>query len=122
MTISILLISSEKMALAMLCRTAALRAKSIDAVELCVGIIDRPARYRWSALSTLTHRTGTLGTGRTSTMERRSAWVGDSRRRRSLWSRLLRSSRNTSSAETKSTVLHRWQRPPGVGTALRRHR
>ena len=33
-TISILLISSEKMALAMLCRTAALRAKSMLAVDL----------------------------------------------------------------------------------------
>jgi hypothetical protein len=58
-----LLISSEKMALAMLCRTDALRAKSIAAVELWVGIIASPARYRWSGLSTVTHRTGTLAAG-----------------------------------------------------------
>ena len=44
MTISTLLISSEKIALAQLCRIAAFRAKSMDAVELWVGIIDRPAR------------------------------------------------------------------------------
>ena len=44
MVISFRLISSEKMHVAMLCLIAADRAMSSPSVELCVGIIDRPAR------------------------------------------------------------------------------
>ncbi len=44
------------------------RKKSRPSVELCVGTMARPARYMWSSLSTCTQRTGTLLTGRTSTM------------------------------------------------------
>ena len=44
MTISTLLISSEKIAAAWFARIAALRAKSIEAVLLWVGIMLRPAR------------------------------------------------------------------------------
>ena len=44
MTISVLLISSENTALVMPCLTEQDRAKSSPSVELCVGIIDRPAR------------------------------------------------------------------------------
>ena len=49
---------------------AAARAKSSARVELWVGIMPRPARYRWSGLSTCTHRTGWESTGRTSTKYR----------------------------------------------------
>ena len=59
MMISMRLISREKTTAAMLCLTAADRTKSIAMVELWVGIIDSPARYRWSALATCTQRTGT---------------------------------------------------------------
>ena len=44
MMISVLLISSEKIALVMPCFTEHDRAKSRPRVELWVGIIDRPAR------------------------------------------------------------------------------
>ena len=44
MVISVLLISSEKITEARWCLTAACRATSRARVELCVGIIDRPAR------------------------------------------------------------------------------
>lgn len=40
--------------------------KSSPIVELCVGTIERPARYRWAGLSTSTQRTGTDSTRRTS--------------------------------------------------------
>ena len=52
MVISDLLISREKITDVWECFTDALRAMSRASVELCVGIIERPARYRWSALST----------------------------------------------------------------------
>jgi hypothetical protein len=48
------------------CLMAAARAKSSASVELWVGIMLRPARYKWSGLSTCTHRPGREGTGRTS--------------------------------------------------------
>src|SRR2546421_7126733 len=101
MTISTLLISSEKMALAKLCFTDVARQKSMAAVELCVGIMARLARYRWSSLSTVTHRTGTLGTARTSTMNRDPVRTLVCPRRRSLCAIRLRSNRNTSSTVEK---------------------
>ena len=55
-------ISRLNSTVAMLCLMAAARAKSSASVELCVGIMPRPARYRWSLLSTCTHRTGRDGT------------------------------------------------------------
>src|SRR5665213_610455 len=70
MVISCLLISSENRTDVWLARIDAARAMSRPRVELCVGIIEYPARYRWAALSTSTHLTGTDGTGRTSTMKR----------------------------------------------------
>src|SRR5439155_1816353 len=94
-------ISREKIALEKLCRTEVDRAKSIAAVELCVGIIDRPARYMWSSLSTVTQRTGTLGIRRTSTMNRESVRALLVARRRSLCATRLRSRRNTSSLVEK---------------------
>src|SRR4029453_12764173 len=97
MTISILLISSEKIALAQLLRMAALRAKSIDAVELCVGISVRPARYSLSALPTDTPFTGTLATVRQFTMDRAEPAIAPPARRRSLCSAALRSTRKMSS-------------------------
>ena len=56
------------------------RAKSRPSVELWVGIIVSPARYRWSWLSTSTHRTGTDAIGRTATI---STWSLPCRGRRS---------------------------------------
>ncbi len=50
--------------------TDAARQISRARAELWVGIIDRLARYRLSGASTWTHRTGTLGTGRTATITR----------------------------------------------------
>ena len=44
MVISVLLISSEKITDVRWCLTAAFLATSSASVELCVGIIDRPAR------------------------------------------------------------------------------
>src|SRR4051795_9030070 len=73
MVISDLLISSEKIADVSPCLIEHAREKSSARVELWVGTIDRLARYMWSALSTCTHRTGTLAIGRTSTTYRRSA-------------------------------------------------
>src|ERR1700747_1421729 len=64
-TISDLLISSEKMTLASRFLIEQDRMKSSPSVELCVGTIPRPARYRRAGLSTCTQRTGTHGTGRT---------------------------------------------------------
>src|SRR6266508_6025482 len=96
-TISTLLISRLNTRLAKLLRIDVARTKSNAAVELCVGIIDLLARYRWSSLSTSTHRTGTLGIGRTSTMKREPERTVVVLRRRSLWAIRLRSSRNTSS-------------------------
>src|SRR5665213_3795143 len=72
MVISCLLISSENRTDVWLARIEAARAMSRPRVELCVGIIEYPARYRWAALSTSTHLTGTDGMGRTSTMNRES--------------------------------------------------
>ena len=68
MVISLRLISRLKITVGRLCLMAAERARSRASVELCVGTMPRPARYNWSALSTCTHRTGTDGTRRTSTM------------------------------------------------------
>ena len=65
MTISDLLISSEKMTLAIRFLIEQDRRKSSPSVELCVGTMPRPARYRCASLSTCTQRTGTLRTGRT---------------------------------------------------------
>src|SRR5262249_1382905 len=48
-------------------------ATRVSRVELCVGIISRPARNIDDGESTAMHRTGTLGTGRTSMMNLRSA-------------------------------------------------
>ena len=62
MTISVLPISREKMTDAMPCLIEHDRMKSMLSVELWVGTIDRPARYRCSP-STSTHRTGTDATG-----------------------------------------------------------
>ena len=59
MVISVRLISSEKMTAAILCLIAADRTMSSPMVELCVGIMALPARYRWSSASTSMHRTGT---------------------------------------------------------------
>ena len=70
MVISLRLISSEKMTAVRPCLIAADRAMSSPSVELCVGIIDAPARYRWSVASTWMQRTGTLGIARTSVMNR----------------------------------------------------
>ncbi len=64
MTISDLLISREKMTLAIRCLIEHDRKKSSTSVELCVGTIPRPARYRCAGLSTSTQRTGTLATRR----------------------------------------------------------
>ena len=54
------------MTLACWCLIEQDRMKSSPIVELCVGTIDRPARYRWAGLSTSTQRTGTESTRRTS--------------------------------------------------------
>ena len=62
MVISVRVISRLKKQLAMLLWIDAARQMSRPRVELCVGIMAAPARYRWSSLSTWTHRTGTLGT------------------------------------------------------------
>ncbi len=62
MVISLRLISSEKTHEVRPCLIEAERAKSRPSVELWVGIMVLPARYRWSALSTSTQRTGTLAT------------------------------------------------------------
>ena len=62
------------------------RKKSSPSVELCVGTIARLARYMWSALSTWTQRTGTLSTGRTSTMNLEHERAVPALRRRSLCS------------------------------------
>ena len=67
-TISDLLISSEKMTLASRCLIEHDRMKSSPSVDLCVGTIPRPARYRCAGLSTSTQRTGTLCTRRTAAM------------------------------------------------------
>ena len=70
MVISLRLISRLKITVARPCCTEAARARSSARVELWVGIHERPARYMCSALSTCTQRTGTLGIGRTSVMNR----------------------------------------------------
>ena len=66
MVISLRLISSENTTDVMPCLIDADRTMSIPIVELWVGIMDRLARYRCDSCSICTHRTGTLGTGRTS--------------------------------------------------------
>ena len=66
MVISLRPISRLNSTVLMLFLMAAARAKSSASVELWVGIMLRPARYRRSRLSTCTHRTGWEGTGRTS--------------------------------------------------------
>ena len=73
-------------------------------VELCVGTIERPARYRWSGWSIITHRTGTEGIGRASTTNRWPVRFGA--RCRSLCTSCLRVSANTSSVVVKVTVQH----------------
>ena len=98
MVISDLLISNEKIADVIPFLMEQARAKSNPSVELCVGTIDRLARYMWSSLSTCTHRTGTLATGRTSTTYRRSAVRTEPFCRAS-----LRASRNTGSVGVKQT-------------------
>ena len=67
MVISVLLISREKITLVSPFLIDADRAMSRPSVELWVGTIARVTRYRWSALSTWTQRTATLGTGCTAT-------------------------------------------------------
>ena len=62
MVISLRPISRLKMTVDILCWIAAVRAMSSPRVELWVGIIGVPARYRWSAASTWMQRTGTDGT------------------------------------------------------------
>ena len=56
--------SCEKIADVSPCLIEQAREKSNARVELCVGTIDRLARYVWSALATWTHRTGTLAIAR----------------------------------------------------------
>ena len=103
MVISLRLISSEKTTDVMLCLIDADRAMSMPMVELCVGIIERPARYRCVACSISTQRTGTLSIGSTDTMNR---WVRRAvdGRRRSLCTSRLRSRPNTSSSVVKVSV------------------
>ena len=80
------------------------RKKSSPSVELCVGTMARPARYMWSSLSTCTQRTGTLSTGRTSTMNLETDRAVPRAARRSLCSRVFRVRPKTSSSVEKVRV------------------
>ena len=101
MTISLRLISREKMTLARPCLMDAARAMSTPSVELCVGTIERPARYMCDAFPTSMQRTGTLGTGVTSMTKRLIRRAFDWCRVRSLWAICLRCRRNTMSCVLK---------------------
>ena len=100
MVISLRLISRLKIAAVRPCLIEQARARSSASVELCVGIQLRLARYMWSALSTCTQRTGTLGTGRTSVMNRVRATAPSL----TVCRASLRVSRNTLSFGVKVTV------------------
>jgi hypothetical protein len=56
------------MTLAIRCLIEHERMKSSPSVELCVGTIPRPAKYRCEPLSTCTQRTGTLRSRRTASI------------------------------------------------------
>ena len=101
--ISVRLISREKMTVAMWWWMAAERAMSSPSVELCVGTIDRVARYRCDSWSISTQRTGTEGTGTAETTYRRRS-RGPPAPLRSLCTSCLRLSRNTSSAVVNVTT------------------
>ena len=94
----------KKITLVIECFTEHDRTKSNPRVELCVGTIARPARYRCLSLSTSTHRTGTLATGRTATMNREPVRDRFTARLRCLCRSCLRSSRNTVSCVPKVSV------------------
>src|SRR3954454_3930914 len=104
MTISDLLISSEKMTLDIRFLIEHDRKKSSPRVELCVGTIDRLARYMWSSLSTSTQRTGTLSIGRTSTISLELERVALALARRSLCAMAFRVRPKTSSSVEKVIV------------------
>lgn len=103
-TISDLLISSEKMTLAIRCLIEHDRKKSRPRVELCVGTIALLARYMWLSLSTSTQRTATDSIGRTSTMKRDPQREVPVTARRSLCAMAFRSNANTLSSVEKVRV------------------
>ena len=100
MVISLRLISREKIAVASLCLIDADRAKSSASVELCVGTIARPARYRCRRCRPRRSGPARCATRRTSTMYRQPT-SRHGRARRSLCTSCLRSSRKTSSSAQK---------------------
>jgi hypothetical protein len=104
MTISVLLISSEKMTLAIRFLIEHDRMKSKPSVELWVGTMALLARYMWLALPTSTQRTGTLPVRRTFTMKRDLERAVPVAARRSLCNKALRGSANTSSMVENAKV------------------